>query len=52
MYAYDAITEAGVWRTLKRMLNHARLEIQPHPLSRGGGEVCGTEFQTRMIYMR
>ncbi len=29
MYAYDAITEAGVWRTLKRMLNHARLEIQP-----------------------
>src|SRR6202790_3124797 len=29
MYAYDAITEAGVWRTLKRMLNHSRLEIQP-----------------------
>src|ERR1700687_312777 len=29
IYAYDAITEAGVWRTLKRMLNHSRLEIQP-----------------------
>ncbi len=29
MYAYDALTEAGVWRTLKRMLNHSRLEIQP-----------------------
>src|SRR5579859_4757604 len=29
MYAYDALTEAGVWRTLKRMLNHAKLEIQP-----------------------
>ncbi len=29
MYAYDAITEAGVWRTLKRTLNHGRLEIQP-----------------------
>jgi lon-related putative ATP-dependent protease len=29
MYALDAITEAGVWRTLKRMLNHSRLEIQP-----------------------
>jgi lon-related putative ATP-dependent protease len=29
MYALDAITEAGVWRTLNRMLNHSRLEIQP-----------------------
>jgi len=29
MYAYDAITETGVWRTLKRTLNHGRLEIQP-----------------------
>ena len=29
MYAYDALTEAGVWRTLKRMMNHRRLEIQP-----------------------
>ena len=29
MYAMDALTEAGVWRTLKRMLNHAKLEIQP-----------------------
>jgi len=25
----DALTEAGVWRTLKRMLNHSKLEIQP-----------------------
>jgi predicted ATP-dependent protease len=29
MYALDAITEAGVWRTLKRTLNHGKLEIQP-----------------------
>jgi predicted ATP-dependent protease len=28
MYAYDALTEAGVWRTLKRTLNHGLLEIQ------------------------
>jgi predicted ATP-dependent protease len=29
MYALDALTESGVWRTLKRTLNHGRLEIQP-----------------------
>jgi predicted ATP-dependent protease len=29
LYALDALGEAGVWRTLKRTLNHARLEIQP-----------------------
>jgi ATP-dependent Lon protease len=29
MYALDALTEPGVWRTLKRMLNHGKLEIQP-----------------------
>jgi ATP-dependent Lon protease len=29
MYALDALTEMGVWRTLKRTLNHAKLEIQP-----------------------
>src|SRR5579872_1110119 len=29
MYALDALTEAGVWRTLKRTLNHSKLEIQP-----------------------
>ncbi len=29
MYALDALTEPGVWRTLKRTLNHAKLEIQP-----------------------
>lgn len=29
MYALDAITETGVWRTLKRTLNHGKLEIQP-----------------------
>ncbi len=29
MYAMDALTEAGVWRTLKRTLNHGKLEIQP-----------------------
>jgi ATP-dependent Lon protease len=29
MYALDALTEPGVWRSLKRMLNHGKLEIQP-----------------------
>ncbi len=29
MYALDALAESGVWRTLKRTLNHAKLELQP-----------------------
>ncbi len=29
MYALDGLTEPGVWRTLKRTLNHGKLEIQP-----------------------
>jgi lon-related putative ATP-dependent protease len=29
MYAMDTLTEPGVWRTLKRTLNHGKLEIQP-----------------------
>ncbi|HEX9760503.1 MAG TPA: ATP-binding protein, partial [Candidatus Acidoferrales bacterium] len=29
LYALDALTEPGVWRTLKRTLNHGKLEIQP-----------------------
>lgn len=29
MYALDALGEPGVWRTLKRTLNHGKLEIQP-----------------------
>ncbi len=29
MYALDVLTETGVWRPLKRMLNHGKLEIQP-----------------------
>ncbi|MGH9815266.1 MAG: Lon protease family protein [Candidatus Acidiferrales bacterium] len=29
MYALDALSEPGVWRSLKRMLNHSKLEIQP-----------------------
>lgn len=29
LYAMDTLTEPGVWRTLKRTLNHGRLEIQP-----------------------
>ena len=29
MYAMEAISEPGVWRALKRTLNHNRLEIQP-----------------------
>src|ERR1700675_4937880 len=29
MYALDALTETGVWRTLKRTLNHGKLKIRP-----------------------
>jgi predicted ATP-dependent protease len=29
MYSLEAISEMGVWRALKRTLNHNRLEIQP-----------------------
>lgn len=29
MYALDALTEPGVWKALKRTLNHSKLEIQP-----------------------
>ena len=29
MYALDVMTEQNVWRTLKRTLNHGKLEIQP-----------------------
>jgi len=29
MYSMEALSEAGVWRALKRTLNHGRLEIQP-----------------------
>ncbi len=29
MYAVEALSEPGVWRALKRTLNHNRLEIQP-----------------------
>ncbi|MDP9147121.1 MAG: AAA family ATPase [Acidobacteriota bacterium] len=29
MYSVEALSEMGVWRALKRTLNHSRLEIQP-----------------------
>jgi lon-related putative ATP-dependent protease len=29
MYSFEALSEQGVWRALKRTLNHSRLEIQP-----------------------
>jgi predicted ATP-dependent protease len=29
MYSVEALSEPGVWRALKRTLNHGRLEIQP-----------------------
>jgi predicted ATP-dependent protease len=32
LYAFDALTETGVWKTLKRTMNHLKLEIQPMDL--------------------
>ncbi|HMD41506.1 MAG TPA: ATP-binding protein [Candidatus Acidoferrum sp.] len=29
MYSIEALSEPGVWRALKRTMNHSRLEIQP-----------------------
>jgi ATP-dependent Lon protease len=29
MYSIEALSEMGVWRALKRTMNHAKLEIQP-----------------------
>src|ERR1700681_4942010 len=29
LYSLEALSETGVWRALKRTLNHSRLEIQP-----------------------
>ena len=50
MYALDTLTEAGVWRTLKRTLNHGKLEIQPRgrflPVQHGGPE-AGADRRSR-----
>ncbi len=32
LYAFDVLTETSVWKTLKRTMNHAKLEIQPMEL--------------------
>ena len=32
LYAMDALGEPGVWKTLKRTMNHGKLDIQPHDL--------------------
>ena len=53
MYAVDALTETGVWRTLKRTLNHGKLEIQPvdvfFPFSTGALE-AGADRYSREDY--
>ncbi len=50
MYALDTLTETGVWRTLKRTLNHGKLEIQPvdvfFPFSTAAHE-AGTDRRAR-----
>ena len=42
MYSMEALSEPGVWRALKRTLNHNRLEIQPlemfYPFTQHGAE--------------
>src|SRR5438445_695426 len=44
MYAVEALSETGVWRALKRTLNHNRLEIQPlemfFPLGASPGRIA------------
>jgi ATP-dependent Lon protease len=44
MYALETISEPGVWRALKRTLNHNRLEIQPgEPFYPFGGSAMKPE---------
>jgi len=53
MYALDALTETGVWRTLKRTLNHGKLEIQPvdvfFPFSSAALKPEPIEIQVKII---
>jgi len=53
MYALDTLTEAGVWRTLKRTLNHGKLEIQPvdvfFPFSTAALKPEPIEIQVKII---
>src|SRR5580704_1512553 len=53
MYALDTLTESGVWRTLKRTLNHGKLEIQPvdvfFPFSTAALKPEPIEIQVKII---
>src|SRR6202041_1727568 len=53
MYALDPLTETGVWRTLKRTLNHGKLEIQPvdvfFPFSSAALKPEPIEIQVKII---
>src|ERR1700723_666594 len=53
MYALDTLTETGVWRTLKRTLNHGKLEIQPvdvfFPFSSAALKPEPIEIQVKII---
>jgi lon-related putative ATP-dependent protease len=53
MYALDTLTETGVWRTLKRTLNHGKLEIQPvdvfFPFSTAALKPEPIEIQVKII---
>ncbi|MGH9687583.1 MAG: Lon protease family protein [Candidatus Acidiferrales bacterium] len=53
MYALDTLTENGVWRTLKRTLNHGKLEIQPvdtfFPFSAGAMKPAPIDVHVKIV---
>jgi ATP-dependent Lon protease len=53
LYALDALTEPGVWRTLKRTLNHGKLDIQPldlfFPISSSVMKPESIEINTKIL---
>ena len=53
MYSMEALSETGVWRALKRTLNHNRLEIQPpdmfYPFGGGAQKPEPIEINVKVI---
>jgi predicted ATP-dependent protease len=53
LYAFDSLAETGVWKTLKRTMNHGKLEIQPmemmFPLGNSGLKPEPIDLKVKVI---
>src|ERR1700722_15384535 len=53
LYAFDTLAETGVWKTLKRTMNHGKLEIQPmemmFPLGNSGLKPEPIDLKVKVI---